>query len=117
MDEWNDFFTTSAGAAAALVGLIFVGVSINLEMIMANPRYGLAGRTLEVFVMLVAVLIITSLLLMPAQGTVVGLEVLVIGIANWAAIVAIQLLQLRKNWHLLEANLRSYFVGRVVRGK
>ena len=117
MDEWHDFFSTAAEAAAALAGLIFVGLSINLEMIMANPRYGLSGRSLEVLVMLVAVLIMTSLLLIPGQGTVVvGLEVLVVGIANWAAIVAIQLLQLR-NWHLLEANLRPYFVGRVVLGQ
>ncbi len=117
MDEWHDFFSTSAEAAAALAGLLFVGLSINLEMIMANPRYGLTGRTLEVLVMLVAVLIMSSLLLIPGQGTVVvGLEVLVVGIANWAGIVTIQSLQLR-NLHVLEANLRPYFVGRVVMGQ
>ena len=50
MGDWHDFFVTAAQAAAALAGLIFVGVSINLEMIMANPRYGLAGRALEALV-------------------------------------------------------------------
>jgi modulator of FtsH protease len=99
MDDWHNFFSTTAEAAAALAGSIFVGLSINLQMIMSNPRYGLSGRTLEVLVMLVAVLIMAALLLMPGQGTVVvGLEVLVVGIANWAAILAIQLLQLR-NWN------------------
>ena len=108
---------TAAQAAAALAGLMFVGLSINLEMIMANLRYRWAGRALEALVLLVAVLIASTLLIAPAQGTVVAaLEVLVVGMANWAAIVVIQLLQLR-NWHSLEANLRPYFVARVALGQ
>jgi hypothetical protein len=117
MGEWYDFFLAAAGAAAVLAGLVFVGVSINLDMIMANPTYGLVGRALEALVLLVAVLIVTSLLLVPAQGTVVaGVEVLAVGVADWAAIVAIQLLQLR-NWRSLEATLRWHFVARVVLGQ
>lgn len=45
-----------------------------------------------------------------------GLEVLVVGIADWAAIVVIQLLQLR-NWHSPEATLRPYLVARVALGQ
>lgn len=33
-----------AGAAAVLVRLVFVGVSINLDKIVSNPDYGLTGR-------------------------------------------------------------------------
>jgi hypothetical protein len=44
VEEWHDFFLAAAGAAAVLAGLVFVGVSINLETIMSNPTYGLAGR-------------------------------------------------------------------------
>jgi hypothetical protein len=96
VDEWHDFFLAASGAAAVLAGLVFVGVSSNLDTIMSDPRYGLAGRALEALVLLVAVLVVTCLLLVPAQGTVVaGVEVLVVGIADWAAIVAIQVLQLR----------------------
>jgi hypothetical protein len=117
VEERHDFFLAAAGAAAVLAGLVFVGVSINLEMIMANPIYGLAGRALEALVLLVAVLLVTCLLLVPAQGMLVaGVEVLVVGIADWAAIVAIQVLQLR-NWHSLEASLRWNFVPRVVLGQ
>jgi modulator of FtsH protease len=107
----------AAGAAAVLAGLVFVGVSINLEMIMANPIYGMAGRALEALVLLVAVLVVSTLLLVPGQGMVVaGAEVLVIGIAQWAAIVAIQLQQLR-NLRALESALRRHFVVRVVLGQ
>jgi hypothetical protein len=117
MGDWHDFFLAAAGAAAVLAGLVFVGVSINLDMITANPRYGLVGRALEALVLLVAVLIVTTLLLVPAQGTVVaGVEVLMVGIADWAAIVTIQVLHLR-NWHSLEASLRRHLVPRVVLGQ
>jgi hypothetical protein len=37
VEEWHDFFLAAAGAAAVLAGLVFVGVSINLQMIMADP--------------------------------------------------------------------------------
>jgi hypothetical protein len=117
MADWHDFFLATAGAAAVLAGLVFVGVSINLEMIVANPRYGLTGRALEALVLLVAVLIVTTLLLVPAQGMVVaGIEMLVVGIADWAAIVTIQILQLR-NWHALEGYLRWHLVPRVILGQ
>jgi hypothetical protein len=32
------------GPAAVLAGLVFVGVSINLDKIVSNPDYGLTGR-------------------------------------------------------------------------
>src|SRR5215212_5778949 len=92
VDEWHDFFLAAAGAAAVLAGLVFVGVSINLEMIMSDPSYGLAGRALEALVLLVAVLIVTLLLLVPSQGMVLaGVEVLAVGVVVWAAVVIIQL--------------------------
>ena len=90
VDEWHDFFLAAAGAAAVLAGLVFVGVSINLDTIMSNPTYGLAGRALEALVLLVAVLIVTMLLLVPGQGMVlVGAEVLAIGVVDWAVVVVI----------------------------
>ena len=63
-----------------------------------------------------AALVVTSLLLVPGQGTVLaGVEVLAVGVADWAAIVAIQPLRLR-NWRLLEPALRWPLVTRVVLG-
>ena len=117
MEDWHDFFLAAAGAAAVLAGLVFVGISINLEMIMSNPIYGLPGRALEALVMLMAVLVVCSLLLTPAQGMVLaGVEVLAVGVTDWVIIVAIQLRQL-KNWQSLEPDLRWNFVWRVVLGQ
>jgi hypothetical protein len=112
--EWHDFFLAAAGAAAVLAGLVFVGVSINLETIMSDPIHGLAGRALEALVLLMAVLIVTMLLLVPAQGMVLaGAEVLAVGLVDWATVVIIQVLVLR-NWHSLEPAFRWHFVPRVV---
>ncbi len=114
MEEWHDFFLAVAGAAAVIAGLVFVGVSINLDTIMSNPTYGLPGRALEALVLLVAVLIATILLLVPDQGMVLaGAEVLAVGVVDWVAVVVIQMLVVR-NWHLLEPTLRWNFVPRVV---
>lgn len=117
MAEWHDFFLAQAGAAAVLAGLVFVGVSINLEKILSDPSSSLTGRAAEALILLVAVLIASSLVLVPGQGApLVGVEVLVIGLATWGWVVAIQLLHLR-NWRAMVSSLRLAFVVRVVLGQ
>ena len=113
MDEWHDFFLAQAGAAGVLTGLVFVGVSINLEKIVSDPGSGLPGRAAEALIMLVAVLTASVLLLVPGQEPVaVGAEVLVVGLATWGGVVAIQLLRLR-SWGAMRPDLRQTFVVRV----
>jgi len=117
MGDWHDFFLAQAGAAGVLTGLVFVGVSINLEKIMSQPALGLAGRAGEALILLVAVLTASVLLLVPGQGTmIVGVEVLAIGLAAWGLVVAIQLLRL-KGWQAMEPDLRRAFVVRVALGQ
>ena len=117
MDAWHDFFLAQAGAAGVLTGLVFVGVSINLQKIVSDPRSGLAGRAGEALILLVAVLTVSILVLVPAQSLgVLGAEVLVVGLAAWGWIVAIQL-QLLREWGSMRADLRVPFVLRVVLGQ
>lgn len=36
-DAWQVFFAAQVGASAALLGLLFVGASLNLDKILAGP--------------------------------------------------------------------------------
>ena len=117
MNAWHDFFLAQAGAAGVLTGLVFVGVSINLQKIVSDPRSGLAGRAAEALILLVAVLTVSVLGLVPGQGKgLLGAEVLVVGLAAWVWIVTIQLPRLRE-WGTMRADLRVSFVVRVVLGQ
>jgi hypothetical protein len=117
MDEWHDFFLAQAGAAGVLTGLVFVGVSINLEKIVSDPNSGLPGRAAEALILLVAVLMMSTSLLVPGQGAViVGAEVLGLGVAAFVWILAIHLLRIR-DWATMGADLRKTFVLRVALGQ
>ncbi|HEY1919697.1 MAG TPA: hypothetical protein VGH27_29350 [Streptosporangiaceae bacterium] len=75
--DWHDMFVASAGAAAALTGLIFVAVSINLAKILADRR--LPIRAAETLSILVGLLLASMFVLVPGQprpvlgGEIVGL--------------------------------------------
>jgi modulator of FtsH protease len=93
--RWESFFVAEVGAAAALAGLLFVAVSINLTRIVADP--GLPGRAAETIALLVNALVIGSICLMPGQSrTALGIEVLVIGAIGWAIPVTLQLQNARR---------------------
>lgn len=75
---WHDFFLAAAGASAALLGLLFVGVSINLAAIAADERLDLRARAGQAFTNLVFVLLISLIMLIPgndARWLAVGLGV------------------------------------------
>ncbi len=117
MNAWHDFFLAQAAATATLTGLVFVAVSINLQKNVSDPRSGLAGRAGEALILLVGVLTVSVLVLVPGQGPgLLGVEVLVVGLAAWGWIVAIQLPRLRE-WGTMRADLRGPFVLRVVLGQ
>ncbi len=64
--EWTDFFVAGAGASAALAGLVFVAVSINVERILRYP--GLPERALATVMLLLSVVLISLVGLLPGQS-------------------------------------------------
>ena len=54
MESWHDFYMTAGGASAALVGLLFVGVSLHLDAVVSRPDVRATAR--GAFQSLVAIL-------------------------------------------------------------
>jgi hypothetical protein len=74
---WHDFFITVGGGAAALAGLVFVGMSINLDNILSDSTH--RNRAIGTLAGFTAAFMICVLALMGSQNHLtVGLEWLVI---------------------------------------
>lgn len=85
---WEGFFTAQAAAFAALTGLVFVALSINLKQVLAGP--GLPGRAGEAVIVLAEPLLIGLIGLIPGQTVpALGWELLAVGAAGWLVIGAI----------------------------
>jgi hypothetical protein len=76
--QWQELFVAAAGAAAALDGLLFVAVSINVKDILASDRLPpLAARSLG---MLLSLLLMSIFVLLPGQSRIaLGIEVGALG--------------------------------------
>ncbi len=75
--DWTDFFEGQVTARAALTGLVFVAISINLERIIGFT--GLVGRAAEAMLSLVAPVFIGLAVFVAGQTVrVIGFEVLVV---------------------------------------
>ncbi|HTB06839.1 MAG TPA: hypothetical protein VK806_07805 [Bacteroidia bacterium] len=104
MDEWNNFFVAVVGAAAALTGLIFVGVSINLTRILSIPS--LPNRALISLLLLMQILVMSILFLVPRQSALLlGIEVLSILIIVWVIVSMIDV----KTFRDKEAKLKRRY--------
>lgn len=73
--EWSDLFVAAASAGAALAGLVFVAVSINIDRVLAGE--GLPERALETVITLLMVVCVSIVGLIPGQDhTALGAELL-----------------------------------------
>lgn len=95
---WSDFAVGLAGATAALTGLLFVGVSINLATILSLPTLPrLAATTLTLFG---TALLGSVFVLIPGQGTTaLGVELAVLGLATGVPLVWAQTRPPRRTEH------------------
>jgi hypothetical protein len=106
---WTDFFIATAGAGAALAGLVFVAFSINLREILKFP--GLTGRGAESLILLLAPVFVAIVGLWPIGSTrVVGLALTVLGFAFWLTVVLI----IVRSGRDLHGATRSQYLSRII---
>lgn len=86
---WENFFVAEAGGAAALSGLLFVAVSINLTRILQFDH--LPGRAAETLAVMLSVLGVATLGLVPRLSPgALGAGLVVLWLVVWSVISAIQ---------------------------
>jgi len=106
MKQWQPFFVAQTGASAALAGLLFVAVSINLTRILDLDRREhsrLADRAGGALITLIGILIAFSLLLVPTSSTTIpGLGLLAIGLID----AIYQIINQVRRWRTIEKQCR-----------
>lgn len=111
MSDWHDFFVAQAGVAGALIGLLFVAVSINLTRILAYPH--LPTRAAETLVLFFIVLVVAAIVLVPGQSTsAIGGEILVTGVVAWLLEVA-SLVRTRESDRVYEKRIRRVLLNQL----
>ena len=86
MHEWDTFAVIVGGSAGALVGLLFVAISIHASRIAQSAD--LRGRAAQTLVIFAALLLIALLLAIPEQSQrPLGIEFLVLAVVVAAALI------------------------------
>jgi hypothetical protein len=88
--DWDTFFAAQLGASAALAGLLFVGISINMTKILKYPI--LVNRALQSLILLGTILVVSSFSLVPDQSLMfLGVEILIVGASVWAMVTRLSI--------------------------
>jgi putative effector of murein hydrolase LrgA (UPF0299 family) len=102
---WHAFFQGAIGASAALTGLLFVAISINLDQILKYPQ--LPGRAAGTLGALLASLAVSGFALAPGQNyRALGWEIIGVGI-----VVALQALWVTLGWRRAPDQKRTWILA------
>jgi hypothetical protein len=112
-EAWHDFFLASAGAAAALTGLLFIGLSLHVRYVASSTMHrNLARGSL---IGLVLVLIASLIILMPESRQLMGLELVGLNLAYILGVGTYQLsIYQRMEWKVPAGSIARQTLGVVL---
>jgi hypothetical protein len=109
-DSWHDFFIATAGAAAALTGLLFVALSLHIRYIASDRTYRNMAR--GSLIGLVQVLVLSLVVLMRQPASWVGLELALVGVLYLVVVGGYQVLSIREmRWQVSRLSLVRSSMG------
>jgi hypothetical protein len=83
--DWQTFYLLVGGAAAVLIGLLFVAISLAVDMAIDDQRTSLRGWVTPAVVQFTLVLFVSAVSVMPLQqSAVLGALVLLLGVVGLA---------------------------------
>jgi hypothetical protein len=89
ISRWSEFATAHVGASAALLGLVFVGLTINLREVIHSKS--LVNRAAEAVILLGSVLATSTVVLIPGQQRgALSTELIVLGVATLGIVLLLQ---------------------------
>ena len=92
LEGWHEFYLMAGTAAVTLVGLLFVSMSFNLEILLDESRAHLLSHARESMINFIYVLILSLMFLAPHQGprvlgwSIAALSMVMIGIALYSIV-------------------------------
>lgn len=90
IEGWHDFYAVINAAAATLVGLLFVSLSMNVEIITNDGNADLRELALQTFVNFLNLVVVSVLFLIPLQDP-LGLGLPLLGISAGGLIINLKL--------------------------
>jgi len=81
IEDWGNFGAVAGSASGALVGLLFVAISLNRDRIARHPQ--LRASALQALMVFMLPLMIALLLLIPRQpSAALGIELIILGVIH-----------------------------------
>ena len=112
-ERWHDFFIATAGAAAALTGLLFVALSLHIERIASDTIYRNMARGSLIGLVQTLVLSLVVLVRQPASWT--GIELMVVSVGYIVANASYQVISFqRMQWRVPRVTLVRGSLGHLL---